>query len=179
MTLLGKLFRPWDLPQDGNSEEAHPTLAQDEICDKSEKNLRRKPNLKRDHVSKRLERRRADSGQKSDTQLIDKCLDKSSGDRCGSECSSEPWPQCSADCSPATLESSQSPLFLHSSAINNLANLSRTELTAMGLLPRDGTSHKVKRQRPKRFHCPHCQVAFSNNGQLRGHIRIHTGEWWH
>lgn len=32
-----------------------------------------------------------------------------------------------------------------------------------------------KKQRPKRFSCPHCQVSFSNNGQLRGHIRIHTG----
>lgn len=34
----------------------------------------------------------------------------------------------------------------------------------------------VKKQRPKRFHCPHCQIAFSNQGQLRGHVRIHTGE---
>ncbi|KAH9409709.1 hypothetical protein TYRP_010720 [Tyrophagus putrescentiae] len=33
-----------------------------------------------------------------------------------------------------------------------------------------------KKQRPKRFQCPHCQVSFSNNGQLKGHIRIHTGE---
>lgn len=33
-----------------------------------------------------------------------------------------------------------------------------------------------KKQRPKRFQCPHCQVSFSNNGQLRGHVRIHTGE---
>lgn len=32
-----------------------------------------------------------------------------------------------------------------------------------------------KKQRPKRFQCPHCQVSFSNNGQLRGHVRIHTG----
>ncbi|KAG8237627.1 hypothetical protein J437_LFUL017703 [Ladona fulva] len=34
----------------------------------------------------------------------------------------------------------------------------------------------AKKQRPKKYRCPHCQVAFSNNGQLRGHIRIHTGE---
>lgn len=33
-----------------------------------------------------------------------------------------------------------------------------------------------RKQRPKRFVCPHCDVAFSNNGQLQGHIRIHTGE---
>ncbi|GFU03759.1 transcription factor Sp5 [Nephila pilipes] len=33
-----------------------------------------------------------------------------------------------------------------------------------------------KKQRPKRFQCPECRVSFSNNGQLRGHIRIHTGE---
>ena len=35
---------------------------------------------------------------------------------------------------------------------------------------------KYKRKRPKRFQCPHCHVSFSNNGQLRGHIRTHTGE---
>ena len=36
-------------------------------------------------------------------------------------------------------------------------------------------SAAVKKQRPKRFRCPHCQVAFSNNGQLKGHVRSHTG----
>lgn len=34
----------------------------------------------------------------------------------------------------------------------------------------------ARKQRPKKFKCPHCEVAFSNNGQLKGHIRIHTGE---
>ena len=29
-----------------------------------------------------------------------------------------------------------------------------------------------KKQRPKKFKCPTCDVAFSNNGQLKGHIRI-------
>ena len=33
-----------------------------------------------------------------------------------------------------------------------------------------------RKQRPKRFQCPHCQVSFSNNGQLKGHVRIHTGK---
>ncbi|XP_044269423.1 zinc finger protein 2-like isoform X1 [Tribolium madens] len=41
--------------------------------------------------------------------------------------------------------------------------------------------HQVKilnarKQRPKKYKCPHCDVGFSNNGQLKGHIRIHTGE---
>lgn len=34
----------------------------------------------------------------------------------------------------------------------------------------------ARKQRPKRFKCPHCDVAFSNNGQLKGHVRIHTGK---
>ncbi|XP_046994331.1 zinc finger protein 468-like [Schistocerca americana] len=33
-----------------------------------------------------------------------------------------------------------------------------------------------RKLRPKKHRCPHCHVAFSNNGQLRGHVRIHTGE---
>jgi len=33
-----------------------------------------------------------------------------------------------------------------------------------------------RKQRPKKFKCPNCDVAFSNNGQLKGHIRIHTGK---
>lgn len=36
----------------------------------------------------------------------------------------------------------------------------------------------MRKQRPKKFKCPHCDVAFSNNGQLKGHIRIHTGNYW-
>ena len=35
-----------------------------------------------------------------------------------------------------------------------------------------GLERKV---RPKKFKCDECGAAFSNNGQLRGHIRIHTG----
>lgn len=34
-----------------------------------------------------------------------------------------------------------------------------------------------RKQRPKKYKCPHCDVGFSNNGQLKGHIRIHTGEY--
>lgn len=39
-----------------------------------------------------------------------------------------------------------------------------------------GPKLRAKKQRPKKFQCPHCQVSFSNNGQLKGHIRIHTGK---
>ncbi|CAL4118133.1 unnamed protein product, partial [Meganyctiphanes norvegica] len=34
----------------------------------------------------------------------------------------------------------------------------------------------ARRTRPKRFTCPECDSAFSNKGQLKGHVRIHTGE---
>lgn len=34
-----------------------------------------------------------------------------------------------------------------------------------------------RKERPKKFKCPHCEHArFSNNGQLKSHIRTHTGE---
>lgn len=35
----------------------------------------------------------------------------------------------------------------------------------------------ARKQRPKKYKCPHCNVAFSNNGQLKGHVRIHTGRF--
>ncbi|XP_011140278.1 early growth response protein 1-like [Harpegnathos saltator] len=35
---------------------------------------------------------------------------------------------------------------------------------------------QMKKMRPKKFRCQHCNMAFSNNGQLIGHVRIHTGE---
>ncbi|CAD1480774.1 unnamed protein product, partial [Heterotrigona itama] len=41
----------------------------------------------------------------------------------------------------------------------------------------DAVAKQMKKQRPKRFRCEHCDVAFSNNGQLKGHVRIHTGEF--
>ncbi|KAK2583875.1 hypothetical protein KPH14_001149 [Odynerus spinipes] len=40
----------------------------------------------------------------------------------------------------------------------------------------DIAAKQMKKLRPKKFRCEHCDVAFSNNGQLKGHIRIHTGE---
>ena len=32
-----------------------------------------------------------------------------------------------------------------------------------------------KKTRPKKYKCDECGAGFSNNGQLRGHLRIHTG----
>lgn len=39
----------------------------------------------------------------------------------------------------------------------------------------DAAAKQMKKLRPKKFRCEHCNVAFSNNGQLKGHVRIHTG----
>ncbi|CAG0916275.1 unnamed protein product [Notodromas monacha] len=48
-------------------------------------------------------------------------------------------------------------------------------LHQLGLLSSSDVSRWLaKRHRPKKFICEHCQAAFSNNGQLKGHIRIHT-----
>nr|XP_031842877.1 Krueppel-like factor 16 [Nomia melanderi] len=40
----------------------------------------------------------------------------------------------------------------------------------------EAAAKHLKKHRPKNFRCEHCDVAFSNKGQLKGHIRIHTGE---
>lgn len=39
----------------------------------------------------------------------------------------------------------------------------------------DIAAKRLKKLRPKKFQCQYCVAAFSNNGQLRGHVRIHTG----
>ena len=33
-----------------------------------------------------------------------------------------------------------------------------------------------KKNRPKKFFCNHCPANFANNGQLKGHVRTHTGK---
>lgn len=48
---------------------------------------------------------------------------------------------------------------------------------AVGMLQRqEAVAKQMRKLRPKKFRCEHCDVAFSNNGQLKGHIRIHTGK---
>lgn len=48
---------------------------------------------------------------------------------------------------------------------------------AVGMLERqEAVAKQIRKLRPKKFRCEHCDVAFSNNGQLKGHIRIHTGK---
>ena len=34
-----------------------------------------------------------------------------------------------------------------------------------------------RKARPKKYKCDLCEACFSNNGQLKGHVRIHTGQF--
>ncbi|XP_012222749.2 Krueppel-like factor 13 [Linepithema humile] len=53
----------------------------------------------------------------------------------------------------------------------------RTMEEAVQMIHRqDVVAKQIKKMRPKKFRCQYCDVAFSNNGQLKGHVRIHTGE---
>ncbi|XP_006825975.1 uncharacterized protein LOC102800652 [Saccoglossus kowalevskii] len=56
--------------------------------------------------------------------------------------------------------------------------VSITEVAAGGTLEENTRSRDEKKMEEKRrrFPCPICDVSCSNNGQLRGHIRVHTGE---
>ncbi|XP_036149400.1 transcription factor YY2 isoform X2 [Monomorium pharaonis] len=57
----------------------------------------------------------------------------------------------------------------------NLYNHSVEEAVQM-VHRQDAVAKEIKKMRPKKHNCPHCSMAFSNGGQLTGHIRIHTGE---
>ncbi|CAL8077881.1 unnamed protein product [Orchesella dallaii] len=191
MTLLGKIFRPWDLAanetfeckSNDNSDEClspnHPVIKSEET----------KPEISKEPCSsfsgkfgssssgRGNDRLRNTEGKRHAQLSINSVVPANSRESVSHtnhielEHANFPYYIPSSPSTPTT------PNFMSSSSINELASLSRSELTAMGLLPPEPpASMKVKRQRPKRFRCPHCQVAFSNNGQLRGHIRIHTGE---
>jgi len=204
MTLLGKLFRPWDLPTAEDSSDkipdSHNTIEQKK-CKPSKTKSKSLPSSI--SHSRFPEESRLNCGDKRDRV---KSFHSSSSSKQHSPTSSNNMEESETSCSISDLltfpsnpdlndfptlqlldlnsfqnstanTNEQNPVFLNPTTVDDLAKLSRNELTAMGLLPPDPpSSQKVKRQRPKRFHCPHCQVAFSNNGQLRGHIRIHTGE---
>ncbi|KAK2719513.1 early growth response protein 1-like [Artemia franciscana] len=64
--------------------------------------------------------------------------------------------------------------------VDTLESLSPLQLASLGIEPSTSAMqfiHQAQRKpRPKKFRCPHCGVGFSNNGQLKGHIRSHTGE---
>ncbi|XP_065216056.1 E3 SUMO-protein ligase EGR2-like [Planococcus citri] len=66
----------------------------------------------------------------------------------------------------------------YASAENMAQNLSYLDPAYLSMAFPEIYGNKIAKlkQRPKKFRCPHCKVSFSNNGQLKGHVRIHTGE---
>ncbi|XP_011505691.1 PREDICTED: zinc finger protein 286A-like [Ceratosolen solmsi marchali] len=56
------------------------------------------------------------------------------------------------------------------------ANYQSVQDAVNRLSHQDAVAKQIKKLRPKKFRCHYCNVAFSNNGQLKGHLRIHTGE---
>lgn len=52
----------------------------------------------------------------------------------------------------------------------------RSQLVAGNTAHHHQASSSIRKYRPKNFQCPACKMAFSNNGQLKNHVRIHTGE---
>nr|KAG5708352.1 hypothetical protein BaRGS_034383 [Batillaria attramentaria] len=40
----------------------------------------------------------------------------------------------------------------------------------------DGGAEDADDRESRKYQCPYCDVACTNNGQLKGHLRVHTGE---
>lgn len=156
-----KIFRPWDgegaqdatitTTTDGDETIKTPTVIDTKTCDKEDKS---------DSTHKKSFRRVQPKAARLE------CL------------SVADYPGLQDICSPACL---QNPLEL--SASDHLFLESMTSGYALEEYARILTQeHQAKlltarKQRPKKYKCPHCEVGFSNNGQLKGHIRIHTGSF--
>lgn len=160
----GKIFRPWDgesaqdatittTTSDVDNIITTPPLVDSKPCDKKDKPSASSHKKSFRRVPPKIERR---------------------------ECLSVPdYPGLQDICSsPACL---QNPLEL--STADHLFLESMTSGYALEEYARILTQeHQAKlltarKQRPKKYKCPHCEVGFSNNGQLKGHIRIHTGSF--
>lgn len=108
------------------------------------------------------------------------------------------WPPSSSSSSLSSSSSSPSSNFLDINAFTDACRRSTTAIIPQhGMIHHYGTptcytasvekaaelvnlqdvaAKQMKKLRPKKFRCEYCDVAFSNNGQLKGHIRIHTGK---
>lgn len=89
--------------------------------------------------------------------------------------------------SPTTVSTTGQPFYCGFPAVHHLPQglyAPMMEQAVEMLHRQDAVAKQMKKLRPKKFRCEHCDVAFSNNGQLKGHIRIHTGKFhlcfnWH
>ena len=61
--------------------------------------------------------------------------------------------------------------------VSHLMHVSRVRAACQLQLAVASVTESVhdKKIRPKKYKCEQCGAGFSNNGQLRGHLRIHTG----
>lgn len=51
------------------------------------------------------------------------------------------------------------------------------QLAVSEISRQEALAKQAKKLRPKKFKCDYCPMTFSNNGQLQGHLRIHTGRY--
>lgn len=82
--------------------------------------------------------------------------------------------ECAADCSASTIEQLPHPVkesLLHTAAAHMLQR-------SFGLHTslRRGGAGDVDDRDNRKHKCPFCDVTCTNNGQLKGHLRVHTGK---
>lgn len=150
-----RIFRPWDCSANKNFDDAQDNT----ITTTTSAEIETKPDQNEKKGFRPIEKQKTDKPppeqQKQQQPQQNYVVDPF-------QTNFLPPPPANSD--PILLES-----LMHGYALEEYARVLNQEHQAKIL--------QARKQRPKKYKCPHCHVGFSNNGQLKGHIRIHTGKY--
>ncbi|KAK9871743.1 hypothetical protein WA026_014197 [Henosepilachna vigintioctopunctata] len=179
-----RIFRPWDLEnQDSTvSTTTEDNFQRDEkIAFSSREPISKLEDVRKDSNDSRVDRISDPNSMETASRCFDyKNLSCSNFDGISQEIFNRVPPYSNYNISDITQNSISQNLGLTSNDSVLLENIAQGYALEEYVRVLEQEHHtkllNSKKKRPKKYKCPHCDVGFSNNGQLKGHIRIHTGE---